>query len=484
MKKIVSIIIFLSIGVTSCAQVVFNNVYDFNNDLNGSFEILEVSDGGYLISATYNGNGLTGIWIIKLSYLGDTLWTKQYDISINGEQAYSLIELSNGGYVVCGSFSDTITMTASAFLMKIDNQGDSLWMKKYETAGHDYAYNVAQTPDGGFVVAGWIWLAPSLTTTDAWVFKTDSLGNMLWQKQFDEYGFSEFIQGLVVNADSTIVIGGTTLLNSTTSRAYVVKLTPNGDVIWKKEFAGPTAADIFNMDTTSDEGYIVAGNIIINGEQRAYAAKLDSLGNVVWENDFARGDRNYSFSAIHELPNGNFMAAGVDIDVNQPILTGEPRVRLFELNALGDSIWSKQYTHYGAGSEDYVFDMKLTNDGGYVMCGYIINGSLPQKNDVLVIKVDSNGCDVSNCTVGINENTLIENEVIVYPNPNNGTFTIEASNLENSVLEIYNLTGQLVSQTTLQNNTKTIDISKQANGLYLLKITSNQQVVTRRIVKQ
>jgi Secretion system C-terminal sorting domain len=490
MKKIATIIIFLSIGFASYAQVVFNKVYDNNNDLNGSFEIIETSGGGYLIAATYNGNGVTGIWVIKLTNLGDTIWTKQYDISINGEQAYSLKELINGGYILCGGFSDTITMTASAFLMKLDTQGDSLWMKKYETAGHDYANKVAQTPDGGFVLAGHQILAPSFSESDAWVLKTDSIGNLLWQKQLDEHGFPEYIEGLVVNVDSTIVIGGTTLLSSSSSRAYVVKLTPSGDVIWKKEFGGPIATDIFNMDTTRDKGYIIAGNTIINGEQRAYAAKLDSLGNVTWENDFARGNgpsENYSFAAIHELSNGNFMAAGADYDYTQTQPGDAPRVRLFEINSLGDSIWSKQYTHYGGTNDDYVFDMKLTSDGGYIMCGYIINGSLPQKNDVLAIKVDSNGCADTTCQISVGVATASNFKLQtpkIYPNPNSGKFTIEVADFKNVAIEIYNLTGQLVKQIALNSVQQIINLSKQPNGLYLLKITNNGQISTHRIIKQ
>ncbi|PCJ28316.1 MAG: hypothetical protein COA97_01400 [Flavobacteriales bacterium] len=484
MKKIVSIIIFLSIGFTSSAQVAFNKVYDKSNTQNGGFQIIEISDGGYLIAASYSGSGTGGVWIIKLTTSGDTVWTKKYNLSAGLDKAYDLLELSSGEFILCGVTQDTLGVYVDGYLMQINTIGDSLWLKRYGGIDPDLAYNLVQTPDGGFVVSGWKLIAPSFSESDAWVFKTDSLGNMLWEKQFDNYGLDDVFEKVIITPDGNIVCAGTTVLNSVNGKDYVVKLNQQGDTIWTQQFGGIECGGTFDINSTADGGFIGCGGICINGEQRARAYRLDSLGSLIWAKDFARGDRNYSFSAIHELPNGNFMAAGVDIDVNQPILTGEPRVRLFEMNTLGDSLWSKQYTHYGNGSEDYLFDMKLTNDGGYIMCGYIINSSLPQKNDVLVIKVDSNGCDVSNCTVGINENTLIENEVIVYPNPNNGTFTIEASNLENSVLEIYNLTGQLVNQTTLNKNTTVIDINNQAKGLYLLKISNNKQLITKRIVKQ
>lgn len=460
----------------------FNNVYDISFSSNAGFEIIEVSTGGYLVAGTYSDT-TSGFWIIRLDNLGDTTWTKQYSLSVGGDQAYDVIELLDGGFVLCGRWTDTVTVSACAFLMKINSIGDSLWLKKYSTANHDYANSVALNIDGGFLVAGEIFNANPPGYNDAWVFKTDSLGNIIWQKTYDIYGLGDVFNKVLITPDSGIVCAGATQPNAVNGKEYVVKLNQQGDTVWTKEFGGIECGGTFNLNLTSDNGFIGCGAICINGEQRASVYRLDSLGNQIWYKSYARGDRNYSFSAIHEMPNGNFMAAGVDIDVAQPILTGEPRVRLFELNALGDSIWSKQYTHYGAGSEDYLFDMKLTSDGGYIMCGYIINGSLPQKNDVLVIKIDSNGCAISNCTVGINENTIPENEIIVYPNPSSGIFTIEIENLENAVVEIYNISGQLVKHQMLKNNYEIIDINQQPNGLYLVKISSNKQVITKRIVK-
>jgi hypothetical protein len=375
-------------------------------------------------------------------------------------------------------------MTGDAYIMRLNNQGDSLWMNRYGSPYNETPYSIIQSPDGGFVCAGWTYNTINPNYSDAWIFKTDSLGNLLWQKQFDGYGNNEFIEGLVVNEDSTIVVGGETLITDTTSKAYLIKLQPNGDTLWTKQFGGAEGTAIFGMSKTSNNGYAVAGAIMINGKQRAYVAKLDAFGEVEWEGNYAKGPENWSFSAVHELPNGNFMAAGIDFDYSQP---GSRRIRMMEFNALGDSIWSKAYRHTTGGDKDYMFDMKLTSDGGFIICGYVIHTS-PTKNDALVIKIDSNRCDNIPCqlTIGVEEEKKFDVDFLIYPNPTTGIIHIELKEKTTSdlTITIYNLFGEKVYNTKVIQND--ININRLDNGLYFIQLTdkNNKQLFTQKLLLQ
>ena len=91
---------------------------------------------------------------------------------------------------------------------------------------------------------------------------------------------------------------------------------------------------------------------------------------------------------------------------------------------------------------------------------------------------DANGCKDSACVVveheGINSITGNSNQIVVYPNPNNGQFTIESSISGASVVEIYNILGEKVFTRNLSTTkgTNTIDISNQPNGAYLYRVIS------------
>jgi len=489
MKKLLSILIFLSIGFTSYAQIAFNKVYDFNNNYDGAAEIIETSDGNYLFVGASNFSPYRNL-IVKLNQQGDTIWSKKYDLSIGGDNAVGVVELVSGDYVLCGTLHDTATATANAYLMKINAQGDSLWMKQYGGLDNEWSQSVTKSHDGGFIVAGRIIDINPPNYTNAWVFKTDSLGNMLWQKQFDPHGLNDLFEKVIITPDSGIVCAGETLLSATNSENFVIKLTQQGDTIWTKQFGGAEGDITFDINLTANNGFVGCGASVINSKQRASVYRLDSLGDLIWSKDFAPLPSqylNYSFSAIHELSNGNFMAAGADYDLalTVPGFSHTTRVRLFEMNSVGDSLWSQQYSHYGGNSDDYLFDMKPTADGGYIMCGYIINNSLPQLNDVLVIKVDSNGCDdIPSCTVGVEDVTILENDILVYPNPNNGRFTIDVDNVKDAIFQLFTITGKEVLSKKINKSLTQLDVSDYPKGIYFYQLLNENQRFSGKIIIQ
>ncbi|MCC7332689.1 MAG: T9SS type A sorting domain-containing protein [Flavobacteriales bacterium] len=88
-----------------------------------------------------------------------------------------------------------------------------------------------------------------------------------------------------------------------------------------------------------------------------------------------------------------------------------------------------------------------------------------------------------NTVVGINE--LQENSFfIIYPNPNNGIFTLETTTFKKSTIEIYNIAGQLILQKLFVDNTTQINLTDYPKGLYLVKIISDNKVTVKKIVYQ
>ncbi|MHA3789983.1 T9SS type A sorting domain-containing protein, partial [Flavobacterium hauense] len=85
-------------------------------------------------------------------------------------------------------------------------------------------------------------------------------------------------------------------------------------------------------------------------------------------------------------------------------------------------------------------------------------------------------------TVGF-ENTA--NQISIYPNPSNGIFKLELKGelAQDYTLEIFNLQGQRVYQNSLIN-LQEIDLSNQADGMYLLKFSDGQSTFTKKIVKE
>ena len=108
---------------------------------------------------------------------------------------------------------------------------------------------------------------------------------------------------------------------------------------------------------------------------------------------------------------------------------------------------------------------------------------------------DVNGCEgmdsVSiqvNACVGLAEN-ILANGVSVYPNPNSGTFIVSVNvNVDELTLEMLDLQGRVVFS-SIENNiqsgfTKQINMENVANGVYMLRVTTNMEQVSLKVAVQ
>jgi hypothetical protein len=81
--------------------------------------------------------------------------------------------------------------------------------------------------------------------------------------------------------------------------------------------------------------------------------------------------------------------------------------------------------------------------------------------------------------VNIND-VNVENQITVYPNPANNQLFIQG--LQPTKVEFYNVLGNLIY--TIDNPTQTLSITSLANGTYFVKITTEEGVAVKQIVKQ
>src|SRR4030095_6638018 len=85
-------------------------------------EVQQTSDGGYIIGGLTNifGSGGNDVMVIKTNSFGDTLWTKTYG-GIDDEQCYSIQQTSDGGYIICGTKSNTQFSIMDIYVIKTDS---------------------------------------------------------------------------------------------------------------------------------------------------------------------------------------------------------------------------------------------------------------------------------------------------------------------------------------------------------------------------
>ena len=83
-------------------------------------------------------------------------------------------------------------------IIPLHNYGQT-WEKTFGGPGYDVGYSVLQTTDGGYVITGSIITDSLLNTQSVFLLKTDSNGDSLWTKTYEERASQGFIGQLHTN---------------------------------------------------------------------------------------------------------------------------------------------------------------------------------------------------------------------------------------------------------------------------------------------
>ncbi|MDD2836187.1 MAG: hypothetical protein PHY05_08545 [Methanothrix sp.] len=181
----------------------------------------ETADAGYILSGTTKiDENQNHIWLIKANSKGDEEWSRTFGGSKwNSIPAASILQTSDGGYILAG-YTDSFGEGGSdVWLIKVDNKGNEMWNKTFGGKEDDFGNDIQLTKDGGFVIAGTTYsfadkeLNPELWG-DIWLIRTDASGNELWNRTFagvswdDAYSVREVSDGGFILAGSTIANGG------------------------------------------------------------------------------------------------------------------------------------------------------------------------------------------------------------------------------------------------------------------------------------
>lgn len=248
-------------------------------------DILQTSDGGYIIIGTAHsyGAGSSEGYVVKLDAAANLEWTKVFG-GTSADHFTDVIEMPGGGFLV-GASSRTYGLgNNSAWLMRLDEVGSLLWTKIYDGSSEDGFVDMELTSDGGLICVG-ITESWGAGGWDAFLVKTDTLGNLQWAKT---YGGSGFDRGICVKETDD---GGYAFSVQTESFGFggsdlmLIKTDGMGNLIWAKAYGGTSdeAQSVWGdgMTLTSDGGYALIGSSesFSVGGADLWLVKADACGN-------------------------------------------------------------------------------------------------------------------------------------------------------------------------------------------------------------
>jgi len=310
----------------------------------------------------------------------DTLWWRLFGGS-GYEEAYSLEATLDGGYIVAG-YSTTVDPSGDFYVVKTDAEGNLLWDNKYGGSDSDVGRSVQQTSEGGYIIAGQT-RSYGGGNDDVYLVKVDSVGNFEWDHA---YGGTVSETGFLVQqtSDGGYIIAGFIWLESQNMDMYLVKTDASGDTLWVRNFGGGLWEKGYAVRQTPDGGYIVAGFTASfgAGAYDVYLIKVDADGNLLWDRTY--GGTSYEGAYAAQITSdGGYVLAGWTSSFG----SGGDDMYLVKTDADGNFLWQRTY---GGTDIEWAQSVRQTSDGGYILAGWTYVEDYDQTNTYLV-KTDSDG---------------------------------------------------------------------------------------------
>jgi hypothetical protein len=458
------------------AQITFEKKY--GGRLQESARSMEILSDGYLIlghTTTYSAAKDTDVYIIRTDLNGTELWHKL----IGGpghDVGYCIKATNDGNFIVCGSTSTDTVSKSDAWLFKMDKDAKVIWSQTQSTTGIDVGYDVQQTADNGYIIAGFTDVAGA-TNHDSFLWKTDAQGTLTFFNRSYGGPATDEAHSVKQTSDGGYIFLGETLNTTAGDRDfYLVKTDANGKFAWSQNYGGSNYERGQWVELTSD-GYILTGDTKSYGagDYDIYIVKIDPLGAVQWTKAWGGTNKDIS-KMIRKTTDGGYIVAGISRSFNRV----NPDFWILKLKANGDTLWTRLY---GGPLHEHCYYANQTADGGYVAVGHTVNAYTPDYDvDVYLVKMNSEGRIVT----GLSENSS-ESALKVFPNPSTGAFQIDLKIDKENEITVTDLAGRLYHKESFVGTDKgshIVDLSGLAKGIYFLTLKGTNFSSTKKIILQ
>ena len=288
-------------------------------------------------------------------------------------------ETFDGGYVYCGS----TTVGGNHILVnKIDSVGTIEWVKPYVGAGSDIATYIEQTPDSGYILTGTYDIGPN---SKAWLLKLDANGDTLWTKTFSAgVGATAKNEGNSMASYNNAIYGLTGYFKTPFPikvHAYFIGTLNNGTLLATKLYDTSAYGTEGNAINKTNNGFIIGGATTPDGfTTDSYLIRTNAYGDTIWTKSYDYS-QNDVIRAVEQTNDGGFILGGFVANVN---IGNQQNIFLVKTDSNGDTLWTK---FYWQNFVEGFYALQQTTDGGFILTGYTTD-TLTQTNALLLMKTD------------------------------------------------------------------------------------------------
>lgn len=327
--------------------------------------VKETKDNAYLIAGqTYSfGAANENMYVIKTNTDGDTIWTKTFG-GDSTDYATSLEIMYDSTYLIAGATNSFGFGNFDGYVLNLDKNGDTIWTKTYGEDNEDIIYSIKQTPDSGYVFAGYTKsYGADLPTT--WLMKYDKNESLMWKmpEPWDINGIERVFYNVNLDDSANFLLTGYAIYSGKKDLIFY-KFNRYWNFICSFTRGSIKDTEGFQAIQTGDKGYVMVGSLEGQGlgVSNIYVTKIGndcSFSNTDEHILSVKAPSNYKQTYIARLfptvSEGKYCVSFNEIS--------NITYKVAVYNLLGQEILKDHFTP--SDGSLYFFDISNNTDGAY-----------------------------------------------------------------------------------------------------------------------
>lgn len=336
-------------------------------------------------------------FLIKLGKMNTDLFIIEY----KSNQNELIITNDNQVLVYYDSYNSSKNKFIT-YLRKCDFNGQKIWEKKYEFNSSARVGSVIQTSDGGFLMTGEYNYGDTWVETYSFLLKTNENGDSLWCKTYLDGYLDKGIKAHQINSNEYILLSYTDM-----SKNLLLDFNAEGDTIFTKSLergnCEPSCSGYYDFQIDNDGNYFFAGeylakfninlipnwskkingigkSIVIDQENNSlifgytgqydsfdyFLCKYDNSGKILWEKSYDYGQNDFG-EHIENTSDGGFVFIG-STEIGDSNGNTKEIIKVVKVDKNGTVLWDREYD-FGTYNSNRGISIKEIGPNQYIILG-------------------------------------------------------------------------------------------------------------------
>ncbi len=281
-----------------------------------AYSVRVLADGGFIIAGymTVNTSGtpVKNAALIRTDAEGKILWQNQYG-GLRNTVAKSVITKETGGFIFAGN-TENLSGQKQIYLVNVDDNGKAISTRSSPVTGEQLT-SIIQLSDGNFLVAG----TKSVSTgsvnqpdSQILIFVLNNVGNDLDNYSFGQTGTNEIVAEAYPSTLGNFFVIGTSVSPDSSERDIMVKKLARRTIIWEKTITGSGFLQGKAISEMDDGSIILIADKIVNGNKNIELYFLNAQGEVIDSREYGASEEQ-SAEAMNYL-DGHIVILGKNAD--------------------------------------------------------------------------------------------------------------------------------------------------------------------------